>query len=317
VDFVNAQTVSLDGSSVGHIQLSAYGMGSGDAGITIQNNVISGGISLGNSGTNKIGGNTINGAAIGIDDQTDYVSWHAPAGNNQIVGNTITNSQIGIKIRSAQMYSTPDTVIQNTIKNCAVGVQIVFKDAPVVIQNSFSLNSFIDNGIQVNCTGPNSDIWSTGTPLKGNYWSDYKGVDANGDGIGDTPYTINAANKDNYPLMYPYGTTPPAPTPTALPTPTTTVTPTPTAVPTPTQTTTHANPSPTPTTNPTTAPTMIPTPTAQPTSNPTSNPTADPISQNQNVIPETNFYWAGLLMLAAGISAIFLARKSLTKQPTL
>jgi hypothetical protein len=38
-------------------------------------------------------------------------------------------------------------------------------------------------------------------PSGGNYWSDYKETDANHDGIGDTPYVIDANNTDNYPLM--------------------------------------------------------------------------------------------------------------------
>jgi len=59
-----------------------------------------------------------------------------------------------------------------------------------------------------------ANIWDDGFPSGGNYWSDYIGVDLYGglsqnetgsDGIGDTPYIIDANNQDNYPLIKPYG----------------------------------------------------------------------------------------------------------------
>jgi nitrous oxidase accessory protein NosD len=37
----------------------------------------------------------------------------------------------------------------------------------------------------------------------GNYWNDYKGTDAEGDGIGDTHYSIYSV-RDDYPLMTPF-----------------------------------------------------------------------------------------------------------------
>ena len=63
-------------------------------------------------------------------------------------------------------------------------------------------NNFIDNSAQFltyqNCT----QFWDNGYN-QGNYWSDYIGDDADGNGIGDTPYIIDEENQDSYPLMSP------------------------------------------------------------------------------------------------------------------
>ena len=42
-----------------------------------------------------------------------------------------------------------------------------------------------------------------------NYWSDYEGIDSDGDGIGDSPYVIDEFNQDNQPLINPVQILPP------------------------------------------------------------------------------------------------------------
>ena len=153
------------------------------------------GIYLDDSSTyNLISGNTLVNNTHGIGINASF--------NNTITGNNITNNnKHGIWLAGP---SSNNTVTENNITNNENGMY--FKQSS---NNIIHNNNFIDNTIQVYDFGlehPGScplseNIWDDG--IEGNYWCDYVGADADGDGIGDSPHVLYENNQDNYPLMEP------------------------------------------------------------------------------------------------------------------
>jgi parallel beta-helix repeat protein len=115
--------------------------------------------------------------------------------NNTLSGNNVANNDNGIVLGS---YSN-NTLSENNIANNGIGIWL-----GNLINNNIVHNNFLNNTFQAYQAYPqlsNPNIWDKGNPSGGNYWSDYNGTDANHDGIGDTPYVIDANNTDHYPLM--------------------------------------------------------------------------------------------------------------------
>lgn len=146
----------------------------------------------------------VNGGTV-PDGAGQVILWNC---SNVIVENQyLNNAGIGIQIA----LSSNITVKNNTCSsNSRCGISL-FWDSN---NNSIYLNNFINNANNVH-SYESTNLWRSDEKIAytynetryinylGNYWDDYTGTDADGDGIGDTPYNIDK-DRDFYPLMEPW-----------------------------------------------------------------------------------------------------------------
>jgi len=109
-----------------------------------------------------------------------------------ISDNIFTENKYAIRIKG----STINTVIKNQIMNNKYGLYFCCG-----AKNNIAYYNFFINNTDYNAKDDPINIWDNRTV--GNYWDDYNGTDANGDGIGDTPYVISTSKEDRFPLMKP------------------------------------------------------------------------------------------------------------------
>jgi parallel beta-helix repeat protein len=173
--------------------------------------------------------NTVSGNSITDQDWSGVLSKYSF--NNTLIGNTVSNNTIGFYLKTSFNNALTQNILANnsrggvwldySFNNILVSNTIMGNSAKQISDAGVSLyqsyinkifhNNFINNQRQAyTCPG---NIWDDGYPSGGNYWSDYSGADQyrgvyqsfdGNDGIGDTPYIVDASNKDQYPLMQPW-----------------------------------------------------------------------------------------------------------------
>ena len=211
----------VQGNQSGNTGLSLTGVSN----VTIKNTNIKGcwgGISLIRSSGNNICGNNISNNEMGIwlyeyssgnnisgnniaANDLDGIWANYSSSNNVILGNNISgNNGDGIFLAGESGNSS---ISDNNITNNGEGIRLL--ESPSI---EIYHNNFVSNTAQA-YTENSASVWDNGYPYGGNYWSDYAGVDlysgpyqnqTGSDGIGDTPYIIDANNTDHYPLMNPW-----------------------------------------------------------------------------------------------------------------
>lgn len=151
---------------------------------------------------NQCFGNGLYGIALGLGTEDCTVSRNLCVGseygifvrehNNYISENTCKNNIYGIEIRGSS-----NTIEGNLFMDNDVGIYLTGSSSNVIFHNSI-----IDNTIQAQDIDPVAEnFWHSPTIFEGNFWSDYIGVDFDGDGIGDTDVPWPTLGFDMYPLV--------------------------------------------------------------------------------------------------------------------
>lgn len=125
--------------------------------------------------------------------------------NNNLQDCNVYNNIVGVLLSGSGNHVTYNTITGNQ-QGLFFGFESIGEVGNIPTDILISHNSFINNIQQLSgCVCKDYNLteerhsWDDGK--EGNYWSDYTGIDADGDGIGDTPYVVDILNQDSYPLI--------------------------------------------------------------------------------------------------------------------
>jgi len=165
------------------------------------------GVQLEDSSENLVFNNVFSGGQEGID--------ILQSSRNNVTRNLFKDNTIyGILVEpdfynaTASEFPQNNTIIENTFQRNRIGVNLQNATRNTFYHNDFFASTFRHVNPVAGSTGVvinSPNFWDNGTGfVSGNYWDDYAGTDADGDGIGDTPYSIGGNNQDLRPLWAPF-----------------------------------------------------------------------------------------------------------------
>ena len=135
--------------------------------------------------------------------------------NTQIYENIISDCRAALALEASRRNSFFENNITDT--NCGVTIFGGGADNAFFHNNFFNVKTgaseehkdFLEimYGLDLPDIYSQNNTWDAGYPAGGNYWSNYNGTDANGDGIGDTSYRVSVDYVDHYPLKTPFPVT--------------------------------------------------------------------------------------------------------------
>jgi parallel beta-helix repeat protein len=173
------------------------------------------GIKLETSTDHTLFENTVTGNDLGIS-LIDF------SDNNSLINNEVDANERGIELHD----SVNNSMFQNHVENVWFDIRLLRSNSNTIYENDIRYSA---DGIWLDSSSANliyhnlciglaalsfqsnyTNSWDAGYFSGGNFWSTYQGADlysghyqneSGSDGIGDTPYSINVYNADNFPLM--------------------------------------------------------------------------------------------------------------------